>query len=362
MSDSRSKKYWSRWAAGLLALGVGCSPNLESPEQEAAGQVEQGVATEQRTVSWVAQTGSNKCPFGDTANGNLAAQNQLATARTEERVTISSLAGRRITSIRLSNSASGFMYDDVTLLAYNNHLLMASDVRVARYSNGGVTPGTSPVPYAWSSIRSNFIDNEEAQPTWCASGATTCQVPKTETSGAVNVEIPNFKALDEAAYPTAPDTRTFNLVTIGDNDPATDCNHGALSLTLTITSEPVSSCTSGGGTVSQPLRADDPILGYWNSRSGYATTLPQSGSSSVSMSPMTTCPWPVGSPLWRNIRYSSCAPGVRIYTGERNVRPSACVDDWRPATFTLRVDSSGTQSLTENIPSHFNFTHTWYRN
>jgi hypothetical protein len=40
--------------------------------------------------------------------------------------------------------------------------------------------------------------------------------------------------VDEAAYPSRPDARTFTLVTLGDDEAAIDCRHGDVTLTLSV--------------------------------------------------------------------------------------------------------------------------------
>jgi hypothetical protein len=245
MEKSSTGKSWSRWAMGLAVLVLGCDPLAEprgpAIREEIPVQLEQATTsvTSTQTLSWPSNlsTTGNLCRFGDTAAGNQVATNTRASGRLEESLTLRGLASRRITSIRVSASANTFKYDDVMLLAYNNHLVMASDRRVAEYSANTTSLGTSPILYTWSNILNKLIDNESIQPPWCGPSATACTVPPTETYGTIDVNIPNFRAVDEAAYPSAPDARTIRLVTMGDNDPDIDCRHGPVTVTITITHE-----------------------------------------------------------------------------------------------------------------------------
>jgi len=263
-----------RVGLGVLAL-TGCGAvesELDGASAPEDVQVSaQGLTTQTYTLSWPALSAGKNCRFGDTSLNHQAAINQQASGRKEETVTLSGMAGLRIASIKLTSSDPGFAYDDVLLLTYNSHLLMASDTRVATYSNNNTLPGTSPVSYVWGNIKSKSISNQASQAPWCAGGATgtSCTVPETEVAGALNVNISSFSAVDQAAYPVATRDRSFRLVTIGDNDDGsfnsgfqttdTDCVHGPLSLTVTVSGDPVySSCAA--------IKAADPSAPsgvYW---------------------------------------------------------------------------------------------------
>ncbi|HLL04172.1 MAG TPA: hypothetical protein VK539_26535 [Myxococcaceae bacterium] len=265
----------------LMAVGTGCGVapeelGQEVPESQLAA-ASQAIASTY-TLSWASNLGAtgDQCRFGQTSLGHQAATNTYASGRLEEprSTTITGLAGRRITSIQLSSASSTFKYDDVMVLAYNKHLVMASDRRVAQYSAQPSTLGTAPVLYSWANILNKLIDNQNIQSPWCTSGATGCSVPRTETTGTMNVNVPSFTAVDEAAYPGAPNTRTFTLATIGDNDLGTDCRHGAINLTLTVVHEPaVEKCDGldndadgkvddGAGCVQGIHRAYAPATGF----------------------------------------------------------------------------------------------------
>jgi hypothetical protein len=227
----------------LLALlwGPGCGMIEDEPTTGEApptvlAQEEQGL-TLVYTLSWPNNQTTGDCRFGDLAAGNQAPRNGYASGRLEQPLTISGLAGRRITSMRLSSTNNtSFKYDDVMVLHYNNYILMSSDQRVAAYSHAPNALGTSPVQYTWSKILNQPIDNQNLQSAWCSSGATgaNCTVPVTETVGTMNVNISSFSTVDEAAYPSKPDARTFTLVTLGDDEPAMDCRHGDVTLTLSV--------------------------------------------------------------------------------------------------------------------------------
>jgi len=248
----KTTKSWTMMALGALLLGSGCDANLEPEvpreETERLAEARQGLVTETRTLSWAQLSPNKHCAFGDTALNNQAPRNEYASGRKEEPFTLTGLAGRRIVSLKLTNNDPNFKYDDVLLLAYNSQLVMSSDRRAAQYSANSSSLGTAPVSYSWRNILNKDISNQGVLPPWCTSGATSCVVPETEVSGALNVDIPNFRGVDEAAYPSAPDARVFKLVTIGDNDDGTynsgfqssdtDCVHGALTVTVTITHEP----------------------------------------------------------------------------------------------------------------------------
>jgi len=225
-----------------LLWGPGCgtieneSKTGEAPPELPLVQVEQGVSLVY-TLRWPDNRATGDCRFGDLAAGNQAPRNGYASGRLEQPLPITGLAGRRITSMRLSSTNNtSFKYDDVMVLHYNNYILMSSDRRVAQYSHAPNALGASPVQYVWSKILNQPIDNQNLQPAWCSSGATgaDCAVPVTETVGTMNVNLSSFEAVDEAAYPSRPDERIFTLVTIGDDEPAIDCRHGDVTLTLTV--------------------------------------------------------------------------------------------------------------------------------
>ncbi|HZH79255.1 MAG TPA: hypothetical protein VEY88_24755 [Archangium sp.] len=264
---------------GLMALGAGCGMAPEEQLGDASETRTESTAqalTTTYTLSWASNLSAtgDVCRFGDTSLGHQAATNTYASGRLEQPITISGLAGRRITSIQLNGSSTTFKYDDVMVLAYNKHLVMASDKRVAEYSALTTSLGTSPVLYSWPNIRNKLIDNQAAQSAWCTSGASTCTVPRTEQTGTMNVNVSAFKAVDEAAYPGAPASRTFTLATMGDNDASLDCRHGAVTLTLTVVHEPaVEKCDGldndadgvvddGAGCVQGIHRAYNPTNGF----------------------------------------------------------------------------------------------------
>ncbi|MFE8601213.1 MopE-related protein [Archangium violaceum] len=216
------------WGAGCGTLEAEPRTDEALPEPTLA-QVEQA-QTVTYTLHWADNQATGDCHFVEPRNG-------LASGRLEEPRTITGLAGKRIRSMHLSSTNNAaFKYDDVLLLNFNNYILMSSDRRVAGYSNAPNPLGTSPVQYVWSKILGQPIDNQNLQPAWCTSGATgaDCTVPRTETVGTMNVNLPSFSAIDEAAYPSLPDARTFTLVTIGDDEQYLDCRHGDVTLTLTV--------------------------------------------------------------------------------------------------------------------------------
>jgi hypothetical protein len=240
------------WSCLVWGVGCGAPENDLSQEEQPLAQAAQGL-TITKTFSWPAKAANKNCRFGDTAAGNQAPRNSYASGRMEETVSVTGLAGQRIVSLTLrtpSGTSSSFQYDDVMLINYRNSMLMASDRRVADYSagSGAGTTGTTPVTYVWSNILNKDIANQTAQTAWCATGASSCLVPATQTVGTLDVQIPNFKGQDVLNYPSAPDTRTFTLVTIGDNDDGTfnsgsqtqdlDCTHGEVKVELIITTEP----------------------------------------------------------------------------------------------------------------------------
>ncbi|WPB79874.1 hypothetical protein KYC5002_12065 [Archangium violaceum] len=220
------------WGAGCGRLEAEPRTDEALPESSLA-QVEQA-QTLIYTLHWADNQATGDCHFVEPRNG-------IASGRLEEPRTITGLAGRRIRSMRLSSTNNAaFKYDDVLLLNFNNYILMSSDRRVAGYSNAPNPLGTSPVQYVWSKILGQPIDNQNLQPAWCTSGATgaDCTVPRTETVGTMYVNLPSFSAIDEAAYPSLPDARTFTLVTIGDDEQYMDCRHGDVTLTLTVDDSP----------------------------------------------------------------------------------------------------------------------------
>jgi len=250
-------KFAKMTCAGLVAWSMGCGlAQSESVLEPGAEPLE--VSRQALTRSWAARAPNKNCRFGDSTLNHQAATNTRASGRLEETLTITGLAGRRINSLQLrtpSGSTASFQYDDIMLINYKDNVLMTSDRRLAGYLAGTSPTSVSSVPlnYSWSKIKNTAIDNQTAEVAWCAIGNTSCTVPPTETSGTLNVNIPSFQAMDSLTYMGLPDSRSFTLVTVGDNDDGTfnsgfqtkdtDCAHGNVDVEIIVSSSPVNTCT-----------------------------------------------------------------------------------------------------------------------
>ena len=284
-------------------LSTACGAPVDAPPAapaEALAATRQAVST--FNLSWADNQATADCRFGDNSLGHQAATDTRASGRVEEFVSISGLAGRRIVSLRLSSASNqNFKYDDVMLVALNGHLVMASDnrltVALAGTALGNI--GATPVGYNWRKLLNTDINNQTRQPAWCPQGSTACQVPVTEATGTLDVNIPNFAAIDAAAYPTAEDTRTFRLVTVGDNDTSLDCRHGALNLQLEVTTEAV-----------------DPLLGLWYSQA-WGMEMKSNGTGVITKTPTAACA--VGTVQHSNVSKVSCSNATTCnYTATRS--------------------------------------------
>jgi hypothetical protein len=156
--------------------------------------------------------GGLRCPFGKNDNNNEAGG--LYSARIERKFDINIPAGRVVCSMKAGSQQQTIEYDDHLFLTLNNHVLISSR-GIPTSSFQKATNGF--YLYDWSKIRGT----KNSSSLLCADG-TTCQIPKTQTTGAFAFEM--SEAANKAIFSSlANQPLFFTMVLTGDDNPPIDC-------------------------------------------------------------------------------------------------------------------------------------------
>jgi|GEM_PF-3047142 hypothetical protein len=196
------------------------------------------------------------CNFGQ--NDNLTPKDQYVRARFEQGMAIELTDVKRLCGLKLDVPQQKMKYDDEMLLLLNDIVLAASqnysqkvlDYDGKPYFPAGLAVDTEGhVSYKWAEpngLRGLPYLNVKI-PRYClgldpksADFDQKCQIPKTDTTGAMKLELPQEAVIKMAVkagikfddvLKQAPVAR-FAFVTTGDND-YSDCQHQDLKITVT---------------------------------------------------------------------------------------------------------------------------------
>lgn len=170
---------------------------------------------------------------------NLPAEDGYLTARTRESHVIPVDLSRQICGITFDfdpdQNGQTLSYDDELFLLFNDVVLLSSDAKQVNRlkEKDGLRL------FDWEDLAGAPIDFSPSVPHYCLGeqeGLSTCEVPDAHITGNVQLELESqlMKTLGDHAVDIG--EATFDLVTIGDNDPENDCFHTPFSLSITIQS------------------------------------------------------------------------------------------------------------------------------
>lgn len=172
------------------------------------------------------------CPWG--LGDNLLPAQERATARSEQTFEFASpTAGGELCALRFDFTRGGeaaeLRYDDNFFLILNGVVLAASDRDlVARLPREGEL-----VLWQWIRVAGSLMNVTSVDP-YCLgeeAGIGSCLVPDTDSLGAFRLDLPLERFPELIARAEGADV-TLRFVTVGDNDPDTDCSHGGVSFEL----------------------------------------------------------------------------------------------------------------------------------
>jgi hypothetical protein len=165
------------------------------------------------------------CPFNQ--GDNLGLTQGVLAARVEQEVFFSFPEDHLICSIALSGASDDFYYDDHIILTLNDVVLISSTNVLELFE----TKNGLPI-YSWQAIVGENAGGGGGPA--CLSGATVCQMPGTQQNGEVGL------AFDEETSDLLVQTgqgvdHKFTAIVTGDNDPAIDCHHNGLTISVDYT-------------------------------------------------------------------------------------------------------------------------------
>ena len=172
------------------------------------------------------------CPWRE--GDNLPPAQERATARVEQTFAFTSpSAGGELCALRFDFTRDGeafeLRYDDNFFLVMDGVVLAASDRDlVARLPREGDL-----VLWEWNAIAGAVMNVVAVRP-YCLGeedGIGNCLVPDTDSLGAFRLDLP-LERFPELIARAGEAEVTLRFVTVGDNDPETDCSHGGVTFEL----------------------------------------------------------------------------------------------------------------------------------
>jgi len=231
------KHLWK--SAFFLLLSTGCNEGALNLSKD-TGAIEDlcnDPALEQTSLAFDLSFSEDPpgCDWGE--NGNIERENGTVTARAEQVQGIALPEGTIMCDVALDfngvdpSSVQTIIYDDHFFLTFNDAVLASSHGDLVAYF-----PQEDDLPiYRWGSIVGVPVDWSSAQ-TYCLGeedGLAECDIPPTEEQGPISLAYDEDiihklarRAIDENRF-------DYSFITIGDNDPSSDCTHEAFTFVVT---------------------------------------------------------------------------------------------------------------------------------
>ena len=179
---------------------------------------------------------SGGCPWGE--GDNLSEQDGYFTARVEDTEKLGMSSDSVICDVDYDfqvdpDQTQVMQYDDHFLLTFVDSVIATSNAQLVDLLGEG---DDGHVPWDWAKVGGEAIDWNNAD-SWClgqADGLADCTIPPTETPGEMTLDFdPTIVA--KLSYRAQQLNRVdFTFITIGDNDPETDCSHNAFGFQVNV--------------------------------------------------------------------------------------------------------------------------------
>ncbi len=213
---------------------------LALPPETAADLCRTKVRQIKRNIALNFPQPTRGCDWG--ANGNLSEVDARNQARLEQHVEFSELqlpANATVCGISFSFNQSDFKFDDHFFLNLDNIVLATSNSQLLAYMEKVTEWGYS--KYNWEAIKGKPSDNgvnhnycygqDRLGPT--GAPLATCSWPTTQQIGPLVLSLDPSLIQQVADYSLGSNHR-FTLVTTGDNDNRTDCQHSGANFSLDV--------------------------------------------------------------------------------------------------------------------------------
>jgi hypothetical protein len=232
--DGSSGKKKSSSGDGANSAENGESVATEKGDARASEEAKKLLAECQNRVAEIKEmpfdllypAGAN-CAFG--ANGNLAPQNGIHTAKLDTPLTVNIPANIEICDIEITSQSKTLRYDDFLIFSLDKYVLVGSNGTMMTQLP---LEGADLHVWDWTKVLGTNIDFDEKLPPYCLGGGT-CEIPGHDKEGPFNVHFPAASIYEVAATQLAKSQLIFTLTTTGDNDPG-DCEHTDFDLDLIV--------------------------------------------------------------------------------------------------------------------------------
>ena len=178
---------------------------------------------------------ADSCPWDE--GDNLSQDDGYFTARVETTEALSMPTDSVICDVAYNfqvdpEETQIMRYDDHFALNFVDVVLASSNAQIA-----GLLPETDGLRmWDWSAVAGEAIDWNDTN-SWCLGqeeGLSDCTIPPTDTPGEMTLDYDASLVADLSYRAMELNRVDFTFVTIGDNDPSTDCSHNAFSFMVSV--------------------------------------------------------------------------------------------------------------------------------
>lgn len=160
------------------------------------------------------------------ADGNLGKRNKYIQARREEVQNLDLPSGATICDMEFEFVEQTFHYDDHVIMTFNDRILLNTGSDMHKYLN---SDGSGYI-YDWSKLVGQTHDVGGTN-LYC-NGGSTCQIPDTDKTGKILVDIPKSK-IQQIMTMAPQSTHQIKMITTGDDD-SNDCRHTPVSFKVKV--------------------------------------------------------------------------------------------------------------------------------
>lgn len=191
------------------------SPGLSAAELCASKTLNQ----QKKSLEFPAQ--SSGCKW--SKDGNLDKRDGFFQARLEQILDLDLNSDQSICELKLSSHQASLRFDDEMLLMFNDRILLMSQNNFDLFNeDSGLKV------YDWSRL----VGKWHRQVGFGCWGAKICDVPKTEKTGRLLLELNQEAVIKINEIREKQKKQVLKLVVTGDNDSESDCRHSGLQIEL----------------------------------------------------------------------------------------------------------------------------------